>query len=69
MIKMDFANGTEYGQQIKTFRLKYLFLTGMIIRMARSVVLKLTKNILIKRSMSKVFPENNTFSCSNVRLV
>jgi hypothetical protein len=42
--KMDFANETEYRQQIKTFRLKYIFLAGKIIRMARSVVLKLTKN-------------------------
>ena len=37
LFKMDFANGTEYRKQIKTFRLKYL-------RMARSVVLKLSKN-------------------------
>jgi hypothetical protein len=41
--KMDFANGTEYRQQIKTFHLKYIFLAGKIIRMARSVVLKLSK--------------------------
>jgi hypothetical protein len=41
---MDFVNGTEYRQQIKTFRLKYIFLAGKIIRMARSVVLKLSKN-------------------------
>ena len=44
LFKMDFANGTEYQQQIKTFRLKYIFLSGKIIRMARSVVLKLTTN-------------------------
>jgi hypothetical protein len=43
LFKMDFANGTEYRQQIKTFRLKYIFLAGKIIRMARSVVLKLSK--------------------------
>lgn len=59
--KMDFANGTEYRQQIKTFRLKYIFLAGKIIRMARSVVLKLSKNILIKRPMQKVFPEKTRF--------
>ena len=43
LFKMDFTNGTEYRQQIKTFRLKYIFLAGKIIRMARSVVLKLSK--------------------------
>ena len=44
LFKMDFANGTEYRQQIKTFRLKYIFLAGKIIRMARSVVSKLSTN-------------------------
>ncbi len=44
LFKMDFTNGTEYRQQIKTFRLKYIFLAGKIIRMARSVVLKLSTN-------------------------
>jgi hypothetical protein len=44
LFKMDFAKGTEYRQQIKTFRLKYIFLAGKIIRIARSVVLKLSTN-------------------------
>ncbi len=44
LVKMDFANGTEYRQQILTFRLKYIFLAGKIIRVARSVVLKLSTN-------------------------
>ena len=44
LFKMDFANGTEYRQQIKTLRLKYIFLVGKIIRMARSVVLTLSTN-------------------------
>jgi hypothetical protein len=43
LFKMDFVMGAEYRQQIKTFRLKYIFLAGKIIRMARSVVLKLSK--------------------------
>ena len=43
LFKMDFANGTEYRQQIKTFRLKYIFLAGKIVRIARSVVLKPSK--------------------------
>jgi len=42
LFKMDFAGETEYRQQIKTFRLKYIFLAGKIIRTARSVVMKLS---------------------------
>ncbi len=43
LFKMDFAKGTEYRQQLKTFRLKYIFLAGKIIRTARSVVMKLSE--------------------------
>ena len=43
LFKMVFAGETEYRQQIKTFRLKYIFLAGKIIRTARSVVMKLSK--------------------------
>ena len=52
LFKMDFAKGTEYRQKItcacgpgagKTFRLKFLFLAGNIIRTARSVVMKLSE--------------------------
>ena len=43
LFKMDFAKGTEYRQQIKTFRLKYIFLAGKIIRTARSVLMKLSE--------------------------
>ncbi len=32
---------SEFGQQIKAFRLKYVFLAGKIIRSARSVIMKL----------------------------
>ena len=35
--------GTEYRQQIKTFRLKYIFFAEKIIRTARSVVMKLSE--------------------------
>jgi hypothetical protein len=42
LFKMDFAKGTEYRQQIKTFRLKYVFLAAKIIRTARYVVMKLS---------------------------
>jgi len=43
LFKIDFANGTEYRQQIKTFRLKYKFLAGKIIRTARNVIMKLSE--------------------------
>ncbi len=44
LFKMDFKNGTEYRQQIKSFRLKYIFLAGKIIRTARSVIMKPSEN-------------------------
>jgi len=40
-IKIDFMWKMEYRQQIKTFRLRYVFLAGKIIKTARSVVMKL----------------------------
>jgi len=43
LFKIDFMWKTEYRQQIKTFRLKYIFLAGKIIRTARSVVMKLSE--------------------------
>jgi hypothetical protein len=44
LFKIHFAKGTEYRRQIKTFRLKCIFLAGKIIRTARNVVLKLSEN-------------------------
>ena len=43
LFKIDLVSKTEYRQQIMTFRLKYVFLTGKIIRTARSVVMKLSE--------------------------
>jgi hypothetical protein len=43
LFKIDMVKTTEYRQQIKTFRLKYIFLAGKIIRTARSVVMKLSE--------------------------
>lgn len=43
LYKIDFANETEYRQQTKIFRLKYIFVAGKIIRTARSVVMKLSE--------------------------
>jgi hypothetical protein len=39
LFKMDFAGETEYRQQIKDFRLNYIFLAEKIIRTSRSVVI------------------------------
>ena len=41
LFKFDFLCISEYRQQIKTFRLKYIFLAAKIIRTARYVVMKL----------------------------
>ncbi|PWB50439.1 MAG: hypothetical protein C3F13_15920 [Anaerolineales bacterium] len=41
LFKLDCITAVEYRQQIKTFRLKYIFLAGKIIRTARTVVMKL----------------------------
>jgi hypothetical protein len=42
LFKIGMIKTMEYRQQIKTFRLKYVFLAGKIIRTARSVVMKLS---------------------------
>jgi hypothetical protein len=43
LFKIDFLRTTEFRQQIKTFRLKYIFLAGKNIKTARSVVMKLSE--------------------------
>jgi hypothetical protein len=40
LFKIDMVKTTEYRQQIKTFRLKYIFLDGKIVRTARRAVMK-----------------------------
>ena len=55
LFKMDFAKGTEYRQQIKTFRLKYIFLAGKIILTARSVVMKLSEKYPYQEIYAKSF--------------
>ncbi len=42
LFKFDYLNVSEYRQQIKTFRLKYVFLAAKIIKTARSVIMKLS---------------------------
>ena len=51
LFKFDFLGISEFRQQIKTFRLKYVFLAWKIIRSARYVVMKLPE----KYSYPEVF--------------
>jgi len=44
LFKFDYLDASEYRQQIKTFRLKYVFLAAKIINTARSVIMKLSSN-------------------------
>jgi len=44
LFKFDFLSISEYRQQIKTFRLKYVFLAAKIIKTARYVIMKLSEN-------------------------
>ena len=48
LFKFDSLHISEYRQQIKTFRLKYVFLAGKIIRIARSVIMKLSKKYPVR---------------------
>jgi hypothetical protein len=41
LFKFDLLGNSEFRQQIKTFRLKDVFLAGNIIRSARNIVMKL----------------------------
>ena len=66
LFKMDFAGETEYRQQIKTFRLKYIFLAGKIIRTARSVVMKLFEKYPYRELYEKkLFLKKHPLSCLN----
>lgn len=42
LFKFDSLHISEYRQQIKSFRLKYIFLVAKIVRTARYVVMKLS---------------------------
>ena len=43
LFKFDYLAVSEYRQQIKTFRLKYVFLAAKIIKTARSVIMKMSE--------------------------
>ena len=48
LFKFDSLCISEYRQQIKTFRLKYAFIAGKIVRTARYVVMKLSEKYVYK---------------------
>lgn len=56
LFKMDTLTVAEYRQQIKTFRLKYVFLAAKIIKTARYVVMKLSINYPHKLLFEQCFP-------------
>ncbi len=43
LFKFEFLSISEYRQQIKTFRLKYVFIAGKVIKTARYVIMKLSE--------------------------
>ena len=51
LFKMDRVSASEYKQWIKTFRLKYVFVAGMIIRTARQTIM----NLLVGSPYKEVF--------------
>lgn len=53
LFKFDSLSISEYRQQIKTFRLKYVFLAAKIIKTARYVIMKLSENYPYKEVYKK----------------
>ena len=53
LFKFDSLSISEYRQQLKTFRLKYVFLTAKIIKTARYVIMKLSENYPYKEVYEK----------------
>ena len=67
LFKIDFVRTTEYRQQIKTFRLKYIFLAGKIIKTARSVVMKLSEKYPYQEIYEKVYLDEIVYSHGSAR--
>jgi len=53
LFKFDSLSISEYRQQLKTFRLKYVFLAAKIIKTARYVIMKLSENYPYKEVYEK----------------
>jgi hypothetical protein len=54
LFKMDRGMNREYRQQVKSFRLKYIFLAGKVVRSARRVVLKLLEQYAYQPIFSQI---------------
>jgi len=48
LFKLDRVASNEYRQWILTFRLKYVFVAGKIVRTARQTILKISEGYLYK---------------------
>ena len=48
LFKLDRVFSNEYGQWVLTFRLKYVFVAGKIVRTARKTILKISERYLYK---------------------
>nr|AOZ87095.1 transposase [Klebsiella pneumoniae subsp. pneumoniae] len=59
LFKFDSLDSSEYRQQIKTFRLKYVFLAAKIIKTARYVIMKLSENYPYKGVYENVWYNKN----------
>lgn len=55
LFKIDSLEPSEYRQQIKTFRLKYVFLAAKIIKTARTVIMNLSETIRTRKCMKNVW--------------
>jgi hypothetical protein len=60
LFKMDKISASEYRQWILTFRLKYVFVAGKIIRTARQTILKLLEGYPFKEVFHKKLLKNKT---------
>ena len=57
---MDKVSASEYRQWILTFRLKYVFVAGKIIRTARQTILKFLEGYPYKEAFHKKLLKNKT---------
>ena len=48
MFKQEYLSVTEYWQQIKTFRLKYIFVAAKIVKTGRQTIMKISKDYRYK---------------------
>ena len=55
VLQFVFLTVPEYRQQVKTFRLKYMLLTGKIIKTARSVIMKICENYTYRKVYETVW--------------